>query len=107
MLRLRRVQYFNEFLRCHASGQILMYGDFYYIDDENHIISAKHYYETKMQKRRETFDESILNEAKTQKEYQDQLRLAEQEYLTSHMLDEPLEGHDAYNHEKGVYPNAE
>ena len=51
MLRLRRIQYFNEFLRCHASGQILMYGDFYYIDDENHIISAKHYYDTKMQKR--------------------------------------------------------
>ena len=30
MLILKRITHFNEFLKCKASGQILMYGDFYY-----------------------------------------------------------------------------
>ena len=100
MLKLHRIQRFNEFLRCHASGEILMYGDFYYTNDEGKVISAKHYYNTKMQLKKETFDNSILENAQSQKEYQDALREAEKELLSAEMLEEPVEGKTAYNYEK-------
>lgn len=97
MLRLRRITHFNEFMRCHASGEILMYGDFYYENDDGKIISAKYYHNTKEQLRRENFDQSILENAQNQREYQEQLRLAEQEYLSQQMLEEPVETKEAYN----------
>ena len=41
MLWLKRMQYFNEFRTCDASGQVLMSGAFYYQDDETgKVISA-------------------------------------------------------------------
>ena len=101
MLTLHRIQNFNEFLRCHASGEILMYGDYYYTNDAGQVISAKYYYNTKEQRRRENFDQSILNTAQTQKDYQDALREAEKEYLSEQMLDEPVAGlKESYNNEK-------
>ena len=100
MLQLHRMRHFNEFVRCHASGEILMYGDFYYTNDDGKIISAKYYHNVKEQKRNETFDYSILENARTQKEYQDELRQAEQELLTSGMLDELVETKAASNYEK-------
>lgn len=100
MLKLHRIRHFNEFIRCHASGEILMYGDFYYTNDEGKIISAKYYHNMKEQKRRETFDNSILENAQSQKEYQDLLRQAEQEMLSAEMLDEKVETKAASNYEK-------
>lgn len=100
MLKLHRIRHFNEFIRCHASGEILMYGDFYYTNDKGKIISAKYYHNMKEQKRRETFDNSILENAQSQKEYQDLLRQAEQELLSAEMLDEKVETKTASNYEK-------
>ena len=97
MLRLHRITRFNEFLRCHASGEILMYGDFYYTNDDGKVISAKYYHNIKEQRKRETFDQTILENAKSQKEYQDELRKAEQEYLTQTMLEEKVAGKEALN----------
>lgn len=74
-----------------------MYGDFYYTNDEGRIISAKYYHNMKEQERRENFDQSILETAQSQKEYQEDLKLAEQEYLTQQMMEEPLETKEAYN----------
>lgn len=74
-----------------------MYGDFYYTNDEGKIISAKYYHNTKEQERRENFDQSILETAQSQKEYQEELKLAEQEYLTQQMMEEPLETKEAHN----------
>jgi len=99
MLKLHRITRFNEFLRCHASGEILMYGDFYYTNDDGRVISAKYYHNLKKQRERDTFDQSILENAQSQKEYQDELRKAEQEYLSAQILEEPVETKEAYNME--------
>ena len=74
-----------------------MYGDFYYTNDDGKVISAKYYQNIKEQRKRETFDQTILENAKSQKEYQDELRKAEQEYLTQTMLEEKVAGKEALN----------
>ena len=94
MLVLHRITHFNEFLRCHASGEILMYGDYYYTNDKGQVISAKYLYNKKMELKRNKFDQTILNNAQTDKERQDELRKAEEEFLSSQMLEEPIAGHD-------------
>lgn len=101
MLFLKRIRCFNEFLVCDASGEVMMYGDFYYEDDQTgKIISANYYKNLKEQRKRDTFDYTILNNAQSQKEYQDQLKKAEQEYLTATILDEPVFGKDSQNNER-------
>lgn len=77
-----------------------MYGDFYLTDDDGNVISYNYYHNQMKQKERDEFDETRLNNAKSQKEYQDELQLAEQELLTSKMLTEPIDGHWATNFEK-------
>ena len=62
MLFLKRIRRFNEFLVCDASGEVMMYGDFYYEDDQTgKIISANYYKNLKEQRKRDTFDYTILN----------------------------------------------
>ena len=80
----------------------MMYGDFYYEDDEDGtIVSANYYHQLKEQKKRDNFDYTILNNAKSQKEYQDQLEKAEQEYLQATILDRKMFNKTAQNYEKG------
>ena len=68
MLFLKRIRRFNEFLVCDASGEVMMYGDFYYEDDQTgKIISANYYKNLKEQRKRDTFDYTILNNAQSQK----------------------------------------
>lgn len=102
MLVLKRMTHPNEFITCKASGEVLMYGDFYYqdIDDPNIVIGARYYNNMKRQRKEEEFDYSILEDAQSQKDYQDQLKKAEQEYLQSTMLDMPILGQEAENYEK-------
>ena len=101
MLHLKRIVYFNEFLRCKVSDQIMMYGDFYYEDDEDGlIVSAKYYNDLKKKRKEEQFDYTELNNAKSQKEYQDQLRQAERELFESTILDRKVYGKDSQNYEK-------
>ena len=68
-----------------------------YTNDDGKVISAKYYHNIKEQRKRETFDQTILENAKSQKEYQDELRKAEQEYLTQTMLEEKVAGKEALN----------
>ena len=83
-----------------------MYGDFYYVDNQTgKIISANYYNNLKEQRKRDTFDYTILNNAQSQKEYQDELEKAEQEYLTSTILDEPMFGEDSQNNEREARKN--
>ena len=101
MLELHRITRFNEFIRCHASGQILMYGDFYYTNDDGKVISAKYYQNEKMQKLKDEWPYTKEKEQdETLKEYQDNLRKKEKEYLTKQMLKEEVAGaHEGYNME--------
>ena len=92
MLILQRMTHFNEFMKCKASGKILMYGDFYYLDtDTGDVIDAKYYHDAKEKQKRDNWiNTHLIDEAKDQKDYQDQLQKAEQEYIASTMLDKPV-----------------
>ena len=104
MLILKRMTHFNEFMKCKASGKIMMYGDFYYEDTETgDVIDAKYYHNMKVEEKKEKFDNSILERAQNQKEYQDELRKAEEEYLTATMLSKYVGGKEAENYEKEQY----
>lgn len=93
--------YPNEFVRCHASGEILMYGDFYYEDDETgRIISAKYYHELKKKDKEDNWDNTAMENYESQKEYQDALREKEQEYYEKNLLKMTVFGKDADNYEK-------
>lgn len=102
MLQLKRITCPTDFMKCKASGEILMYGDFYYQDmnDPSIVIGARYYNNMKKQRKENQFDYTILNNAKSQKEYQDQLQKAEQEYLQSTMLNMPILGQEAENYQK-------
>ena len=101
MLYLKRITRFNEFLRCHVSDQIMMYGDFYYEDDEDGlIVSAKYYHDLKKQKREDEWDYTELNNAESQKEYQERLHDAEKALFESEVLIRKIAGKDAENYAK-------
>ncbi len=83
-----------------------MFGDFYYRDDtDGKIISARYYQSLKQQRREENWDYSLLNQAASQKEYQDMLREKEMELLSEEVLDRPVYGRDSDNaaREAGIY----
>ena len=79
----------------------MMYGDFYYEDDEDGlIVSASYYHDLKKKRKEEEFDYTILNNAQSEKEYADQLRLAEQQLFEQTVLDRKVFGKDSQNFEK-------
>lgn len=87
MLILKRIQYFNEFIKCHVSGKVMMYGDFYYEDtNDGSIVDAVLYHKLKKTQETEVFDNSILNNATSEKEYTDRLKQVEQAYLQKTIL---------------------
>lgn len=94
-------------LKCRASGEILMYGDFYLEDDDGNVISYKYYRNKLDEQRRDNWPGTkILESFQSQKDYQDAMREKEQEYLSSIMLDQKVVGasHEATNYEKdGLY----
>ena len=88
MLHLKRIQYFNEFRTCSVSGELMSYGDFYYEDDtDGVVIKATVYRDLRDQYREDTFDETRLNQAKSEEEYKAQLKRYEQEFLTRDVLE--------------------
>ena len=92
----------NEFMRCSASWEILMYGDYYYLDtDTGKPISAKYYHNKKQERRKEDWQNTeIYNRAESQRDYEAALREAEQEYLTTIMLEKPVFDKLSQNYEK-------
>lgn len=103
MYTLHRITHNTDFLKCKASGEILMYGDFYLEDEEGNVISYKYYRNKLSEKRRDEHPgQQRLEYFQNQKDYQDALREKEQEYLTSIMLDQKIVGsnHESDNYEK-------
>lgn len=100
MLHLKRITHFNEFIRCHASDQIMMYGDFYYEDDEDgFIVSAKYYNEIKKKAKEDKWDYSKLNYFTNDKEYQQALHEKEKELFTQSLLERKIYGNEIHNME--------
>lgn len=87
MLILKRMTYFNEFIRDTVDDRIIGPGEYYYYDpDDGLTISAEHYWELKQQKMTDEWDESYYNYMESQKDYKERLRLAEQEFNQSSVL---------------------
>lgn len=84
MLCLKRIRYFDTFIRDTVDGRIIAPGEYYYEDidldtgkSNGTIISAEHYWELKEQDMRDNFDESYYNMMESEYEYKKALREAE------------------------------
>jgi hypothetical protein len=88
MLVLQRNLTPGEVRTCKLTGQMIVYGDYYYqdTDDPNLYVLAREYNKLKRQIEEETFDYTLLEKAQNEKEYREYLKMAEQEYLNDNIL---------------------
>lgn len=106
MLHLKRITHWNDVLECNASGKTLIYGDFYYEDDETGKIIEAQYYRSLVDKyRRDHWDKTDLERAKSEKERREALKKAEQEYLSAAVLTKPVWGKGSMNNSGHVPVN--
>ena len=73
MLILKRMIYPYEVLKCKMTDEMIVYGDFYYEDDEDSsiIVKATAYNKLKKEAKERSFDYSLLQKAQNQKEYRE------------------------------------
>ena len=92
MLILNRNLTPGEVRTCKLSGEMIVYGDFYYQDteDPNFYVLAREYNKLKKEREKERFDYSLLEKAQSEKEYKEYLKRAEREYLKDNILDMPI-----------------
>ena len=111
MLRLKRIVYPFDFM-LDSTGDVLMYGDFFYEDDEDidehgqpYRIRATTYQKLKTQNRRDNWDYSRLNYFKDQREYAKELRQAEYELAKGRWIEHKVWGKNSRNNdiEAGTY----
>lgn len=102
-LELKRITHPYECLKCHITGEIIAYGDYYYEDDEDGlIVDFKYYYDMKQaQKMREA--EYEISQALSMQEYEQRMRQAEQEFLTATLWDRNLKA-DNMDVSGGIMP---
>ena len=85
MLILKRMIHPYEVMKCKVSGEFIVYGDFYYEDDEdkNVVVKATVYKKMQQEARDAAFDYSLL------------AKRAERDYLRATILDRPIfdQGH--------------
>ncbi len=83
-LHLRRVQYFTDVEKSDLTGDMITYGDFYFVDDEDGFkVSLHEYYDLKKQYEEDNFDQTRLENAQSAAEYRLELERATQEMLTT------------------------
>lgn len=101
MLVLKRMIYPYEVLKCKMSDKFIVYGDYYYEDDEDPklVILATEYNKIKKEAREEAFDYSLLAKAQNEKEYRELVKRAQRDYLRATILDKPIfdQGHPKKN----------
>ena len=91
MLMLHRMVDPFEVRKCDVSGEIIVYGDFYYEDtDDGVTVKATVYKKLKDEMENNRFDRTLLNKAQSDAEYKKMMQKAEQEYLKASILDRPI-----------------
>lgn len=91
MLILNRMIHPFEVRTCRISGEMIIYGDFYYEDDEDGVvIKASVYKKLQQEAREDAFDYTLYNQAKSEKEYKEMIKKAEQHYLKQTILDRKI-----------------
>lgn len=87
MLFLNRITQPFTFKKCKLTGQLIMYGQYYYEDDEDGlIVSFNAYQDLKNKAKHDTFDYSLLHKAQNEAEYRQLMKRAEQEFLSQTIL---------------------
>jgi len=106
MLRLKRIVHPFDFM-FDSTGEILMYGDFYYEDDEDvdthghpYRIRATTYQNLKNQRKKDNWDYTTLNNAETLRDYEKQLKDAEHELFKESVLSRKVWNKDSQNNDK-------
>lgn len=90
MLELKQLDQPYEVRKCDISGEFIVYGDWYYEDDTDHkVIKATVYKKLQKEARDKKFDYTLLNRAKSEKEYRDAVKKAEKDFLLATILDRP------------------
>ena len=81
-----------ELMHCSITGELIMYGDFYYqdIDNANTHIKANVFNRIREGKKREQFDYTEAVKAQNRLEYEEKLKEAEHQYLLENMLNQPI-----------------
>lgn len=99
MLILNRMIHPFEVRTCKVSGEMIVYGDFFYEDDEDGLVVKATVYKDMQRKAREDkFDYTLLNKAQNEKEYRELMKKAEKEYFAATILDrQVLEKGEVYN----------
>lgn len=91
MLILNRMIHPFEVRTCRLSGEMIVYGDYFYEDDEDGIvIKASVYKQLQKEAREDSFDYTLLNQAKSEREYKELVKKAEQNYLKQTILDRKI-----------------
>ena len=93
MLHLKRVTQPYEWERCHITGKYIVFGDYYYWDDEDElVVAADVYHNMQKEKREAEWDYSRLNQAQSEAEYSQILKEKTRDYLASTLLDRKVIG---------------
>lgn len=106
MLRLKRIVHPFDFM-YDSTGDILMYGDFYYEDDEEkdsngkpYTIRATTYQQLKMKRKRDNWDYTTLNNAESLRDYEKQVKDAEHELFKESILSRKVWNKDSQNNDR-------
>lgn len=102
-LELKRIIHPYECVKCHVTGEIIAYGDYYYEDDvDGFIVDFNYYYDRKQeQKMREA--EWEIERALDLQEYSQKMKQAERDFLTATLFDRPLKA-DNMDISGGIMP---
>lgn len=91
MLFLKQVTQLYEVRKCGISNQFIQYGDFFYEDDEDGaIVKFEVYKKMQADAKAEMFDYTLLEKAKSDKEYNDMMKKAQRDYLHASILDRKI-----------------
>ena len=105
MLHLHRIVHPFDFM-FDSTGDILMFGDFYYKEDEPDsegkywTIRATTYHQLRQQKQEENWNYSKLNNAESWRDYDKQVKDAYHEMVKESILDHKIAGKSVENEEK-------
>lgn len=106
-LQLKRIIWPYDAVKCDITRKLLVYGDYYYEDDEDGlIVDAEYYHQRKMQdKLEEAMMNPELNVPQDAMSYRMAILQAERKYLDRGLLDREVNG-KTYAPKGGGSPNA-
>lgn len=95
-LELKRMIHPYECLKCQATGELLVWGDYYYEDDiDGFIVGFNYYHDTKEAMKKEQASHAI-EYALTMEEHKQRMKQAEKEFLNMTIFDRPLKANNLF-----------